>query len=143
MDHTLNVYNNFKALLSLRGIEMPEDSVIIVSLLHDVCKANFYVTEQRNKKVDGQWVSYDFYATNKNPQIPLPHSSRSIRIIRSFIQLKFEEELIIFYHMGPYGADDYEYRNLMQSVNTKNPETLLFYIADLMSSYLDETTLDN
>lgn len=143
LEHSLNVYKNFKALLELRGIEFDDASIIITSLCHDLCKANYYIKEQRNKKVDGKWESYDFWSTNKNPTIPLPHSSRSIRLIKSFISLKFEEELIIYYHMGPYGGEDYEYKNLLQSVNEKYPTTLLFYIADLMSSYLDEKKLEN
>lgn len=142
LDHCLNVYNNFKDLLKMRNIEIPEESIIITSLCHDLCKTNYYVKEQRNKKVDGKWVSYDFWGTNKEPAIPLPHSARSIRFLKSFIQLKFEEELIIFYHMGPYGGEDFEYKNLLQSVNEKYPTTLLFYIADLMSSYLDEKKTD-
>lgn len=141
--HCLNVYNNFKALLEMRNVEMAEDSIIITALCHDLCKANYYVKEQRNRKVDGKWESYDFWATNKNPALPLPHSARSIRLIKSFIPLKFEEELIIFYHMGPYGGEDYEYKNLLQNVNERYPATLLFYIADLMSSYLDEKKIDD
>ena len=52
--HTLNVYENFKELLELRKIEMPRESVILVSLLHDICKCNYYVLEQRNKKINGK-----------------------------------------------------------------------------------------
>ena len=40
--------------------------------------------------------------------------------------------------MGPYGGEDYEYRNMLKQANEQYPQTLLFYIADLMSSYLDE-----
>ena len=136
--HTLNVYNNFRELLIMKDIELADSSIIISALLHDLCKCNFYIKEERNRKVDGRWETYETWAYNKNLTIPLTHSSRSIRIIRNFIPLKFLEELIIFYHMGPYGGEDYEYRNLLQTVNEQHPETLLFYIADLMASYLDE-----
>jgi hypothetical protein len=33
---------------------IPKDSIIIIGLLHDVCKVNFYKTETRNRKVDGK-----------------------------------------------------------------------------------------
>lgn len=138
LDHTLNVYRNFKNLLEMKNVHVEEDSIIISALCHDLCKANYYLKESRNRKVDGKWEAYDVWSTNKNPAVPLPHSPRSVRMLRKFISVKFQEELIIYYHMGPYGGEDYEYRNLLQLVNEKYPETLLFYTADLISSYLDE-----
>ncbi len=142
LEHSLNVYENFQIMLDAKGVQMDEDSIIICALLHDLCKCNFYVKEDRNRKVDGKWQTYEVWSNMKNPSIPLPHSSRSIRIIRSYVSLKFLEELTIFYHMGPYGGEDYEYKNLLKQVNEQFPQTLLFYVADLISSYLDEETAE-
>lgn len=141
--HTLNVYNNFTDLLGMKGVEMDESSVIICSLLHDLCKCNYYTIEKRNKKVDGKWVEVETWTSAKDISIPLPHASRSIRIIRNFIKLKFIEELTIFYHMGPFGGEDWEYRDLLKKVNEQYPQTVLFYAADLLSSYCDEKTYEN
>ena len=142
VEHCLKVYKNYISLLELKGVEYDKESAIICALLHDVCKANNYVKESRNRKVDNKWESYEVWNNVKAPQIPLPHSARSIKIIKSFIPLKFREELTIYYHMGPYGDDNYEYRNLISQVNTKYPETLLFYTADLITSYLDEKIVE-
>lgn len=140
--HCLNVYENFKSLLEIKGIEMSEDSIIICALLHDLCKCNTYIVETRNRKNEqGQWEKYNIWATNKEVDIPLPHSSRSIAIIRKFIKLSIKEELTIFYHMGPYGGEDYEYRNMLKAANEKYPQTVLFYVADTIASYLDEETV--
>ncbi len=140
--HCLNVYENFKSLLEIKGIEMSEDSIIICALLHDLCKCNTYIVETRNRKNEqGQWGKYNIWATNKDVDIPLPHSSRSIAIIRKFIKLSIKEELTIFYHMGPYGGEDYEYRNMLKAANEKYPQTVLFYVADTIASYLDEETV--
>ncbi len=140
--HCLNVYENFKALLEIKGVEMSEDSIIICSFLHDLCKCNTYVVETRNRKNDrGQWEKYNIWATNKDVDVPLPHASRSIALIRKFIKLSIKEELTIFYHMGPYGGEDYEYRNMLKAANEKYPQTVLFYVADTISSYLDEDTV--
>ena len=140
--HCLNVYENFKSLLEIKGIEMSEDSIILCALLHDLCKCNTYVVETRNRKNEqGQWEKYNIWATNKDVDIPLPHSSRSIAIIRKFIKLSIKEELTIFYHMGPYGGEDYEYRNMLKAANEKYPQTVLFYVADTIASYLDEETV--
>lgn len=137
-EHSLNVYRNFKGLIEMKNVDLDEKSIIITSLLHDLCKCNYYIKEERNRKVDGVWETYLQWTTNKSPAIPLPHASRSIRLIRSYIPLKFIEELIIFYHMGPFGGEDYEYKNMLQLANERYPATLLFYLADTMSSYLDE-----
>ena len=140
--HCLNVYENFKSLLEIKGVEMSEDSIIICALLHDLCKCNTYVVETRNRKNEqGQWEKYNIWATNKEVDIPLPHSSRSIAIIRKFIKLSIKEELTIFYHMCPYGGEDYEYRNMLKAANEKYPQTVLFYVADTIASYLDEETV--
>ena len=140
--HCLNVYENFKSLLEIKGVEMQEDSIIICALLHDLCKCNTYVVETRNRKNDqGQWEKYNIWATNKDVERPLPHASRSIAIIRKFIKLSIKEELTIFYHMGPYGGEDFEYKNMLKAANEKYPQTVLFYVADTISSYLDEETV--
>jgi hypothetical protein len=137
--HTLNVYRNFKKLLEARpDVQVDEENVIIAALCHDLCKANYYTKEERNRKVDGRWESYEVYSSIKSPSIPYPHATRSIRFLRSFISIKHIEELMIYYHMGPFGGEDYEYKNLLQDVNERYPATLLMYMADLMASYLDE-----
>lgn len=140
--HTLNVYENFKKLLDLQGIEMPEESIIMAALLHDICKCNYYVLEQRNKKINGKWEQVAVWTNTKTVSPPLPHSYRSVRMIIQFCRLTPLEEYCIFYHMGPYGGEDYEYRSLLQKVNTDHPETLLFYTADLFSTYMDEETYE-
>ena len=71
-EHSLNVYKNFKGLLALKGIEMEEDSIIISSLLHDLCKCNYYVKEERNRKVNGKWESYEMWSHVKAPSVLLP-----------------------------------------------------------------------
>lgn len=142
LEHSLNVYDNFKKLLEMKNVEFAEDSVIICSLLHDVCKSGSYVRETRNRKVNGQWESYEIWANTKRVEMPLPHSARSVRIIRNHIPLRFAEELTVFYHMGPYGGEDFEYRNMLKQVNNEYPFTTLFYAADLISSYIDEETIE-
>ena len=140
--HTLNVYENFKKLLALREIEMSEDSIIISALLHDICKCNYYVLEQRNRKINGKWEQVAVWSNTKTVSPPFPHAYRSVRMILQFFRLTPQEEFCIYYHMGPYGGEDYEYRSLLQKVNTDYPETLLFYTADLFSTYLDEETFE-
>ena len=43
--------------------------------------------------------------------------------------------------MGPYGGEDFEYKNMLKAANEKYPHTVLFFIAYSISSYLDEETV--
>lgn len=40
----------------------PPETLIIVALLHDICKANCYRTEKRNVKENGVWVEKQIYS---------------------------------------------------------------------------------
>lgn len=63
-EHSLNVYDEAKRLLSAYPeVEVSDETVIISALLHDLCKVNFYATEKRNRKNSetGQWESYDAF----------------------------------------------------------------------------------
>ena len=52
-DHSLNVYYNLKRLVENKHLEdvIPEESIIICGLLHDMSKINYYEKGVRNKKV--------------------------------------------------------------------------------------------
>lgn len=53
LEHSLNVYDELKRLLSVyQEVNVTEETVIISSLFHDLCKANFYTVEKRNRKND-------------------------------------------------------------------------------------------
>ena len=52
-DHCLCVYHNLKSLVETKHLQdtIGINSIIIVSLLHDFSKMNFYKRDYRNKKV--------------------------------------------------------------------------------------------
>lgn len=49
----------------------PSETIIIVALLHDICKANCYRTEKRNVKENGAWVEKQVYVFDD--EFPLGH----------------------------------------------------------------------
>lgn len=56
LEHSLNVLDRLSAKMldpvwsdALSGVD--NDSIIIIALLHDLCKTYYYVTEMKNKKV--------------------------------------------------------------------------------------------
>ena len=43
LEHSLNVYDELKRLLSVYSeVQVPEESVVIAALFHDLCKVNLY-----------------------------------------------------------------------------------------------------
>ena len=82
--HCLGVFNR----LSQTGNDLPKDSVIITSFLHDICKADKYI-----KLKNGSW--------EKRTEIEPGHGSRSVKILRDLgLEMTEEEERAIKWHMG-------------------------------------------
>ena len=44
VEHSLKVYEILKHKVehNIKGVTVPEESIIIIGLLHDICKTNFY-----------------------------------------------------------------------------------------------------
>lgn len=144
LGHSLAVYDHLDNLLNLWSFDTSTDSAAIVALLHDVCKANFYTVELRNKKdhttADGVyhpgWGSYPFYAIDD--QMPLGHGSKSVIILQQFIALTTEEIMAINHHMGAWHAVEYSERQALNSAMDKYPLVLALQTADLMATYYDK-----
>lgn len=96
--HSLNVYRVAKELsLVMRNInpdlELSDDSLIIASLLHDVCKAPRY---------QGSLVKDGVYQKNYN-HLPVGHGEKSvIMLLRLGLELTDDEILAIRWHMGAW-----------------------------------------
>ena len=141
--HSINVYKRFVKLLESEYGEnwqeqISSESVAICGLLHDVCKIGFYTQEMRNVKVDGVWVQQPFYKAEDS--LPYGHGEKSVYIISGFMKLTREEAMAINWHMGSFdarvmGGNGYTLQNAFYSF----PNALLFHIADLQATYLDET----
>lgn len=114
------------------------ESVVLVSLLHDVCKANYYKSGTRNVKnpETGVWEAVPSYSVED--KFPMGHGEKSVFIINQFMKLTVEESLAIRWHMG--GFDDavkggsYSMGNAYEMY----PLALLLHVADMKATYLDE-----
>lgn len=79
----------------------PLETVVIVALLHDVCKANYYKVDYRNAKNEqGQWEKVPYYTVED--KLPYGHGEKSVYMVREFINLSLEEAMAIRWHMGAY-----------------------------------------
>lgn len=152
VEHSIHVYHRLHDLFVserqnrenepfIELSDSEEETIAICGLLHDICKANFYAVEMRNRKNEqGQWEKYPFYVVND--QLPYGHGEKSVYIISGFMKLTREEAMAIRWHMG---FSDNDFRAGGFSVGNafeKFPLALLTHMADLQATYLDEPRED-
>ena len=147
VDHSVHVYERLDNLVtdeegypgSMFGEDftISDETIAICGLLHDICKANFYTVEMRNRKNEqGQWEKYPYYVVDD--QLPYGHGEKSVYIISGFMKLTREEAMAIRWHMG---FSDTDFKGGGFSVGNafgKFPLAVLMHIADLQATYLDE-----
>jgi 23S rRNA maturation-related 3'-5' exoribonuclease YhaM len=90
--HSFDVYEEAVKLNAEREKPLPEDSVMLCSLLHDLCKAGLYYYDKEAR------------VTKKRPEIAAQgHGIRSLKILESCgLPLSREEALAIWWHMGEH-----------------------------------------
>ena len=136
LEHSLNVCYELKRITeAYPEIQTTEDSIILVSLLHDVCKANLYVTEKRNRKNEetGRWESYDAYTYNEKFCYG-GHGSKSVYIVQKFIDLTPDEAVAINCHMGAYSEDP----KSVGKAYEQRPFAWALHVADEAACYIKE-----
>ena len=138
--HSLNTYFRLKNKVMMEYGEnyqptISDESIAIISLLHDVCKVNTYTVDYRNQKVDGQWIQVPYYAYNNS--LPYGHGEKSVYIISGFMRLTREEAMAINWHMGGFDPRS-QMGTDMSEAFSRFPIAVLFHVSDLEASYLDE-----
>ena len=82
LEHSMKVYEilKHKVETNIEPMNVNPETLILVPLLHDLCKANYYCVEMRNKKnEDGIWVKEPYYSINDT--IPYGHGEKSVMMI--------------------------------------------------------------
>lgn len=161
LEHSLNVYDClynkvkstdvFKKALSDSAKEFWdtdefEKTIVIVALLHDLCKMFMYEVEMKNKKIysdhgskkDNQgrydWESVPGYTVND--RVPYGHGEKSVMMIEQFITLTKEERFAIRWHMG--FTEPKENWNTLNAAIRMYPLILAVHEADLEATYILE-----
>ena len=135
VEHSLNVYNRLKTLAEGK---YSNETIAIVSMLHDLCKANYYTIEMRNKKNEhGVWEQVPFYTVSE--RFPFGHGEKSAYIASEFIHLTAEESTAIRWHMGGFDSAVRGGDNSLSTAWEKYPLGMLLHCADLQATYIDES----
>lgn len=159
VEHSLNVYRCLCAKLRnplwkkyLKNV--PKESLALVALLHDVCKANFYAVDYRNQKTYDKekvaaapsyqiksdanghfiWETVPYYNTDE--KFCFGHGDKSVYLVNKYITLTDEEAVAIRFHMGAY-----EGQNIWNSLGgayEQYPLALALHEADLEATRLVE-----
>lgn len=132
-EHSLKVYDTFKKLHKVFNLDININSIIIMSLLHDVCKANCYTKEKKNVKIGQNWTQVDYWKFDDNN--PIGHSHKSVIEIQKtgFILTDLEINSIIA-HMNGYEESNYFSAS---NIYNKNELTMWLHVADFIATYKD------
>lgn len=143
VEHSINVYNCLKDYLDrsrtkeLYKMNYSEETIALVSLLHDICKMNFYTVDYRNvKNEQGVWTKAPYYTVDD--RLPYGHGEKSVYIISGFMRLTREEAFAIRYHMGFSGVED---KNCIGRAFEMFPLAFALSVADMEATYYLESNI--
>lgn len=113
------------------------ENIAVVALLHDICKANCYVKDWKNVKVNGKWEQQEYWKWDE--QFVYGHGSKSVYIIQQYMRLYIDEAQAIRFHMG--GREDplsEFYERQYSSVFDNSKFAVMLYLADNYATFLIE-----
>lgn len=154
-DHSLNVYKAaqriYSDLVPLKvnydkdNDGITEESLIITTLLHDVCKINLYEPVDKFYKDDNDNNWHKYSAWKIKDKFPMGHGEKSVFIIQNFIKLTGIEALAIRWHMGEFDSgavmSPYQKYPYIQATNDY-PLVMILHLADTFASYCMEEIHD-
>lgn len=132
-EHSFKVYEVLKEKVEFTKMDVPEDTIIISALLHDICKTYYYKIDYRNAKNNlGVWEKVPYYTVEDT--IPYGHGEKSVMMLTEYIKLTNEEKYAIRWHMG-FSEPKELYSTLGQAYK-KYPFALMLHEADMEATYL-------
>lgn len=118
-----------------------DESIIISTLLHDVCKAEIYKSAIKKRKMpSGYWQEYQGYDVDYS-EFPIGHGEKSvIRLLQWGLKLNDDEMLAIRWHMSAWDLpfQSYEAKDCLNKAIEKCPLLKLVQAADGLASGIIE-----
>ncbi len=163
--HSMNVYYRLEEKAkpftgnvfydALNSDQIDSESLLVIGLLHDICKTYFYITEFKNQKTydkekvknaEGWQVKHDSNgdfiwetvpAFSVDDKIPYGHGEKSVMMIEEYMKLRPVERYAIRWHMG-FTEPKESWGTLWQAIS-KYPVILATMEADLEATYILES----
>ena len=149
LEHSLNVC---KVAMKLReqmialqpdtAERLPEDSVVVAALLHDVCKSNIYKKIQKYRKdANNRWETYDGYDVDYT-RFPFGHGEKSVvMLLRLGLDLTNDELLAIRWHMSAWDLPFQSYEEKSNiSAASDIPLVAIIQAADGLAAHILESS---
>lgn len=155
--HSLNVYKHLVSLVNLYSNFIPQyesNTLLIVGLLHDLSKINYYEEMSINKKRyypggskhdnlgNFDWYSEEGYKIKdaKDRFLGGSHEFNSMMLVNKYIPLNYEETIAISNHH--FGMSDKNPISDLSAIANRFPLVTLLHLADMASTYLSERIED-
>ena len=151
LQHSLNVLDCFRNLLTKNEdgtfsymaagnevVRITEENMVIMALLHDTCKTNFYSVVMRwRKDSKNKWEQYETFEVDD--KVPYGHGEKSVMMVEEFMRLEPVERYAIRWHMGYTESDMLSLNNAID----KYPIIWALHSADTMASHFMEDLTEN
>ena len=143
VEHSINVFLNLSDICNyLRRIyelvEFSGESIAIVSLFHDICKADMYkISSKKERNAAGIPVDVPCYIYNKDYRA-MGHSTESLYTIQKFMELSKEEWEAIYWHMGGFDLSPYSNNDRLSTCWRNNTLAFALHQADMLAAYVTE-----
>ena len=142
----LAIWVGMKPLEPSLATEVKRDSIIIASLLHDVCKSDIYKRSvKKRKNALGQWEDCEGYKVSYK-DFPMGHGEKSvILLLCSGLDLSDDEMLAIRWHMGAWGINmnSYEDERCYDTARALYPLVSIIQTADGLAAAILERTAED
>ena len=142
----LAIWEGMKPLEPSLATEVKRDSIIIASLLHDVCKSDIYIRSvKKRKNALGQWEDCEGYKVSYK-DFPMGHGEKSvILLLCSGLDLSDDEMLAIRWHMGAWGINmnSYEDERCYDTARALYPLVSIIQTADGLAAAILERTAED
>ncbi len=139
----LALWEAMKPLEPSLETEVKRESIIIASLLHDVCKADIYKrTVKKRKNKLGQWEDSEGYKVSYK-DFPMGHGEKSLVVVLlSGLELYDDEMLAIRWHMGAWGVNLTSFEDVRNYDTAQKiyPLVAIIHVADCMAANVMERT---
>ena len=141
----LMVWEGMKTLEPTLDKEVQKDSVIIASLLHDVCKSDIYIRSiKKRKNALGQWEDSEGYKVSYR-NFPMGHGEKSvILLLCNGLEMTDDEMLAIRWHMGAWGINmnSFEDQRSFDTAQQLYPLVSIVQVADKLAAGIMERSAE-
>lgn len=133
LEHSLNVLEYARKLNEAWGTGIPDSSIVITALLHDLGKMGDHGKPHYIENIlkGGKQSAAKPFVTNPD-LVYLEHEVRSVMIAERYIHLSEAEEQAILFHNGLYGVFKYSIPG------KETPLYMILHFADMWASRVVE-----